>query len=612
MAVQDETILLHFDIDETPAVQSIKDLRAANTELRKSRDAVNISTKEGQELVQKLNLAIDKNNKTIKDNSSALEKQRQNVGNYTESIKDAAGELNVFGVNVGSVTTGLSKFINPATAAAGALTVLAGLYLKSAAGAEDFARAQGSLNALIDEFSNQVGNAGEVGFLEGTAEFVSKIAIAFTSNSKEIAKQRDTNLEIARFQLEKLRGLEEELIIAARTRKDTEKAAEDARRIRDDEKKSQEERLKAAQEVENQLKQNEQSRVKVLQDQLRAIYLYGEAVGSIEKGGRQQALREGEINFELIKDRDIRIQLRKIQAEQADIQEEINGKLTENLTATKNLRTEEAKRLEELAKIRDEQNRKDLKEKKVAKGGLSVDPVSASEINSADALARGLEKIEKDKQDALTKQKADGVELRRQLDEAELEQALYVSDALTALASIGGEQTALYKAFAISQTAIATYSSATKAFDALAGIPIVGPGLGAAAAAAAIANGLANVAQISGIAAAGGADFITSKPTMLLVGDNPGGRERVTVEPLSGKGQTRTFGGGIAMAGGGSLTFDPRMKDGGIVANQNMELTRQSMIMANMIKGLPRPVVDVVQITKVQNQVEVKQRISRA
>lgn len=204
---QDETILLHFDIDEAPAVNSIKALREANSQLRKERDQVNISTEQGRKIVEQLNNTIDKNNKTIKENSSALEKQRQNVGNYTESIKDAAGELNLFGVNVGAATTNLSKFINPATAAAGALTALAGLYLKSAAGAEDFAKAQSGLNALIDQFANRVGNAGEVGFLEGTTEFVSKIAIAFTSNTKELAKQREIDLEIARFQLEKLRNL---------------------------------------------------------------------------------------------------------------------------------------------------------------------------------------------------------------------------------------------------------------------------------------------------------------------------------------------------------------------------------------------------------------------
>lgn len=52
------------------------------------------------------------------------------------------------------------------------------------------------------------------------------------------------------------------------------------------------------------------------------------------------------------------------------------------------------------------------------------------------------------------------------------------------------------KAAAIAQTIINTYQSATEAYKAMAGIPYIGPALGAAAAAAAIVAGLANVAQI--------------------------------------------------------------------------------------------------------------------
>jgi len=53
------------------------------------------------------------------------------------------------------------------------------------------------------------------------------------------------------------------------------------------------------------------------------------------------------------------------------------------------------------------------------------------------------------------------------------------------------------KAAAISQAVIDTYASAQSAFKALAGIPVVGPALGAAAAGAAIAAGMARVSAIS-------------------------------------------------------------------------------------------------------------------
>jgi hypothetical protein len=56
---------------------------------------------------------------------------------------------------------------------------------------------------------------------------------------------------------------------------------------------------------------------------------------------------------------------------------------------------------------------------------------------------------------------------------------------------------AAWKAMSIASTVVDTYSGATAAYKAMAGIPIVGPALGIAAAAAAIASGLANLNAIS-------------------------------------------------------------------------------------------------------------------
>lgn len=64
------------------------------------------------------------------------------------------------------------------------------------------------------------------------------------------------------------------------------------------------------------------------------------------------------------------------------------------------------------------------------------------------------------------------------------------------MAQIWGEESKTGKAFATAQALIDTYSSANAAYSAMAGIPIVGPGLGIAAAAAAIVAGIANVKAI--------------------------------------------------------------------------------------------------------------------
>lgn len=96
-------------------------------------------------------------------------------------------------------------------------------------------------------------------------------------------------------------------------------------------------------------------------------------------------------------------------------------------------------------------------------------------------------------------------ESSRQIEQARIQAA---QGALSGLAQFQNAKTkeiaAVAKAAAIANTTIETYKSATSSYAALAGIPFVGPALGFAAAAAAIAAGLANVAQISGVQLASG------------------------------------------------------------------------------------------------------------
>lgn len=61
------------------------------------------------------------------------------------------------------------------------------------------------------------------------------------------------------------------------------------------------------------------------------------------------------------------------------------------------------------------------------------------------------------------------------------------------------EMAAVGKAAAVATATVDTYKAANSAYSAMAGIPIIGPALGAAAAAAAIATGLMNVGKIVGV-----------------------------------------------------------------------------------------------------------------
>lgn len=122
------------------------------------------------------------------------------------------------------------------------------------------------------------------------------------------------------------------------------------------------------------------------------------------------------------------------------------------------------------------------------------------------------------------------------------------------------EQMAIQKAQGIAQAAISSYQAANSAYSALAGIPIVGPALGAAAAAAALAYGLANVAQISGIKLAdGGLVKAVTGGVPAVIGE--GGSDEAVL-PLDDTKAMRRIGGAIAEESGGTM--------GGVVVNINV------------------------------------------
>ena len=83
------------------------------------------------------------------------------------------------------------------------------------------------------------------------------------------------------------------------------------------------------------------------------------------------------------------------------------------------------------------------------------------------------------------------------------------------------------------QATVDTYAAATAAYKSAATIPYIGWILAPIAAAAAVAAGMANIQQIENAKFAEGGDFITAGKRLIMVGDNPGGRERVQITPLS-------------------------------------------------------------------------------
>jgi hypothetical protein len=123
-------------------------------------------------------------------------------------------------------------------------------------------------------------------------------------------------------------------------------------------------------------------------------------------------------------------------------------------------------------------------------------------------------------QDEYTKRITASSKARRELDRVEkasaVEKTKLIGDALGQLSNIVGQDTIAGKAFAIAKATIDTYQSAVAAYKSLAGIPVIGPALGAIAAAAAVASGIATVKKIVAVqvpnAPAGSGPALQSTP----------------------------------------------------------------------------------------------------
>lgn len=86
------------------------------------------------------------------------------------------------------------------------------------------------------------------------------------------------------------------------------------------------------------------------------------------------------------------------------------------------------------------------------------------------------------------------MQIEKQVNDNKIQLA---SQTLGNLATILGEESAAGKALAVMQATMDTYRAATAAYAAMAGIPVVGPALGAIAAGAAISAGTKNVKEIT-------------------------------------------------------------------------------------------------------------------
>lgn len=645
MASEKEEIILDFKVEQGDVISDLEKLKKviiSNKEeqlaLTKAYRTGKITQEEYAKESVRVENALKRQTKQYNDTQKAVLGHKSKIDELiksnqklSSSLQNAAKDLNIAGVNVGSLTTKMASLANPVTAAVGAVGLLGAAYLKSAVGAEDFARAQNNINAFVDTFANKVGNASGGGLFDRLSSGLTNIgsdAVSFIDifkknlnegktvgqvfeefqKAKELAKDA---LAIAIVELNTLRDLEEERFIAARARKVTEKEAEDARRIRDNQEKQFTERLEATNVVEEKLKANENQRVDVLNKQIKALLSYGEETGSITEGTLKQFKQTQNVTFENIKSRDIRLTIRQLLAEEADIQEEINGKLTENL-----------KTRQDILKAIEKANRSAAL---LGGPGSALDATGLAEEASGLGKKAGKPKFPLGDQVLLDRQKTfadaearlqkDAIERKKQSEAAytkflQAEQMMRyqaVANVFGQLSALSEEQSDEQRAFGLLQIALSSGVGVAEAVKAGAGLIFPANLVAIASGVSAVLAGIAQAKSLLGFASGGYtgdgnphdvAGVVHKKEVVWNAEDvsRAGGPAVVNaMRPTSGWRNSRSTG----------------YYDGGIaVARATTNEANQQLSLINAIKMMPAPVVGVKEITKAQNRVRVKETIS--
>jgi hypothetical protein len=164
-----------------------------------------------------------------------------------------------------------------------------------------------------------------------------------------------------------------------------------------------------------------------------------------------------------------------------------------------------------------------------AKGGIAVDEAEKKKQKALEFTDYYLNLVSQDtetKTELETALSAAGA-LAMELGELKKQDALTATmNALHLATAVMGKQTGVGKAVAIASTTVDAISGAAKSYTSLAPIPIVGPALGAVAAAAALVAGYARVKAIQNVKIPGadgiGAPPMPSAPTMPRVQSDTG------------------------------------------------------------------------------------------
>ena len=302
---------------------------------------------------------------------------------------------------------------------------------------------ESAIDAGKDIVTNFVEAAGEIGNISGQViDGVKEINVKSAFEQAKATTAARNSIALVEAQL---RGLVEE----------NDRLAESQRQIRDNENASFEERIAANNKLKEILETQKKDMLELADQRIAAAELELKNLDNIEN----QAALQDAIN------------------EKKAIEAQITGFMSEQMTNAVSLENE---RLEVVNSVNAEMMT--ARQREIEDVRLHYE----EQIKLAKKAGMDTVALEEQKSEAIGKIKA--AQLQADLDAT--------AGMLSSAAALQKEGTAGWKATKIAETIVSTYSAAQKAFESMAGIPIIGTTLGAIAAGIAVAAGLKQVQTI--------------------------------------------------------------------------------------------------------------------
>lgn len=626
MATEKEEVVLQFKVEQGDAITEMERMKKYIIQTKEEQRALNKAYKDGdititeyaaetvrlEGILKKQQSTYNNVQKSVTGVKTQLDKLidsnqkiSKDLQKTSQSFQDVAGNINIAGTNIGSLTTKLASFANPATAAVGVVSALGAAYARSTIGAKDLEFAQTQLNTAITIGTNAF--AGLISSAEDGEGILSRALSAFIFR---IDPTTAVLSKIAALNQERLEDLgRSELEIRAKVNERLEENQELLTEIQS-EQTTLNQKLANGDLIITNVRRNEEELKDILEEELAVL---NAQLGIDEQNEAiQTAILQKKLEISKL-ERDSEKRVQNI----VKLQDNLNDAEAKRLDLLRQQKavTESGNRDIDIAsglslEAQSGLANKPKEESLLADGKLGVLDVTKAQASAVKKLGDEIVAVQKS-------QYAQDLEnfLRTQAEkeaamQAQLTAAQTVSNALAGLSDEGSE---IQKAFALTAIAADTARALTGGIAAAQSVPYPG---NLVAMASVIASILANVAQAKQIAGFAGGGFTGSgfgspdssgfKPAGIVHEHEYVVPKRVTYSPAA-QPHIRALE---------SMRLSKYAEGGVVTSAMTAEVDGNRLVMKNAmkdaVKSMPAPVVSAKEITKVQNRVRVKERISKS